>query len=104
MPCPADNQRKKVGVRMRRRWEDLGKNIKCRQGCLVRHQGQVNQLLDRAANCSRSSREVIKATPRLKWLTISKIVSSRCSGEVCAVSRRPIRRWVSVRKFSGINE
>ena len=26
-----------------------------------------------SASCSRSSREVIKAAPRLSWLTISKI-------------------------------
>ena len=42
-------------------------------------------------------RDVIKAAPRLSWLTISKIASSRCSGGVCAASSRPIRRWASAR-------
>ena len=48
-----------------------------------------------SASCSRSSLEVIKAAPRLSWLTMSKIASSRFSGGVCAASNLPIRRCAS---------
>ena len=57
-----------------------------------------------SASCSRSSRDVIKATPRFSWLTISKIASSRSSGGVCATSSRPIPRCVSARDSSGMSE
>ena len=40
---------------------------------------------------------MISAAPRLSWLTISKIASSRFSGGVCATSSRPIRRWAAAR-------
>ena len=57
-----------------------------------------------SASCSRSSLEAIKATPRLNWFTISKIASSRFASGVCTASSRPILRWTSARRSSGMNE
>jgi hypothetical protein len=45
---------------------------------------------------------VISDAPRLSWLTISKIATSRFFGGVCAASSRPIVKCASARDFSGI--
>ena len=47
---PADDQGKKVRVRKQCRRQDLGQNVQSCEGCRVAHQGQVNELLDRAAS------------------------------------------------------
>ena len=47
--CPADGQRSKVRIRKQCRRQDLGQYIQSRDGRRVAHQGQLNELLDRAA-------------------------------------------------------
>ena len=46
---PTDGQGKKIRIRKQCRRTDLGQNIQSREGCRVAHQGQLNELLDRAA-------------------------------------------------------
>jgi len=48
-----------------------------------------------SASCSRSSCDVISATPRLSWLTISKMTSSRSS---FACAPRAVSRFVRARR------
>src|SRR5258707_6402618 len=47
---PTDGQGGKVRVRKLCRWQDLGQNIQSRERCRVTHQGQLNELLNRAAS------------------------------------------------------
>ena len=46
---PADDQGRKVRIRKQGRRQDLGQNIQGREGRRVAHQGQINELLNRAA-------------------------------------------------------
>src|SRR5271165_3845284 len=46
---PTDGQGKKVRIRKQCRRHDLGQNIQSRERCRVAHQGQLNELLNRAA-------------------------------------------------------
>src|ERR1700724_1890285 len=47
---PTDGQREKVRIRKMCRRHDPGQHIQSREACRVTHQGQLNELLNRAAS------------------------------------------------------